>query len=114
MFKQMLDELLSSYAPIQPMKKEIALPVGAVKRSDNPFEDLPRIPTVDGKGDDTGNIISHVCKLFYPVWNRPDQTYNQRALYMSIYYLRTQSKRGWVRDSSVAKLPVPIGQLETA
>jgi len=63
------------------------------------YEDLPNI------GEDRQELLEMIQKAFPEAGYIPQQIVraNRRKLYMSIHFLRTDSKRQWAYDVSVAK-----------
>lgn len=65
----------------------------------NIYEDLPSL------GDDTENIMEMIQRAFpdLKLYSQHLTRANRRKLYMSIHFLRTDSKRQWVYDVEVGK-----------
>jgi hypothetical protein len=70
----------------------------------NIYEDLPAMPHV--LGNMNGDRLFQVIADAYPEGTMyPQCRGNRRKLYMSIYFLRTASRKSWVCD-----VPVRMGQ----
>ena len=65
----------------------------------NIYEDLPSL------GDDTEEIMEMIQRAFpdLTLYSQNLTRANRRKLYMSIHFLRTDSKRQWVYDVEVGK-----------
>lgn len=68
----------------------------------NIYEDLPPMPVVAGSMN--GDRLLQTIADAYPEGTLyPHCRENRRKLYMSIYFLRTASRKSWARDVSVQK-----------
>ncbi len=72
------------------------------------WQDLPRMIHPRTGVDDTQKICERIRQQLPPTKVVPDQSANWRKLYMSIYNLRYNSKKGWCTDVQVQKLDAPL------